>query len=138
MCFIFIHTQTLHTHAHIMDTKPTNWVGTCEDQQELFTEILAYLLAREVMDRNHMCMSSERFARIGRKLINSEGYYTKAMEHFNKLLITWDVKYSNETGIRNKKLDDGTLLLQAYRARLRGIIPDGKAKKYEAVYEELE
>jgi hypothetical protein len=121
-----------------MDTKPANWVGTCKDQLELFTEILAYLLAREVMDRNHMCMSSESFVRIGRKLLDREAYYTKATEHFDKLLTTWGVEYNNETDIKNRKLDDGTLLLQAYRARLRAIIPDGKAKKYEAVYEELE
>jgi hypothetical protein len=39
-----------------MDAKPTNWTGTYEDQVELFVEILAYLLAREIMDENHKCM----------------------------------------------------------------------------------
>jgi hypothetical protein len=121
-----------------MDAKPINWVGTRKDQLELFTEILAYLLAREVMDRNNSCMSSESFVRIGRKLIDSEAFYIKETEHFNKQLTTWGVEYNNETDIKNRKLDDGTLLLQAYRTRLRAIISDGKAKKYEAVYEELE
>jgi hypothetical protein len=121
-----------------MDVKPTNWVGTRKDQQELFTEILAYLIAREVMDRNHMCMSSKNFVRIGCKLIDKEAYYTKATEHFNKLLTTWEIEYDNKTGIKNKKLNDDTLLPRAYRAVLRGTRPDGKTKKYEAVYEELE
>jgi hypothetical protein len=121
-----------------MDIKPTNWVGTRKDQQELFTEILAYLIAREIMDRSNRCMSSESFVRIGRKLIDREAYYTKATEHFDKLLTTWEVKYDNDAGIKNKKLNNKTLLLQAYQARLRAIIPNGKAKKYEAVYEELE
>jgi hypothetical protein len=121
-----------------MDAKPTNWVGTRKDQQELFTEILAYLIAREVMDQNHRCMSSKSFVRLGRKLIDHEAYYTKATEHFDKLLTTWEIEYNNETDIKNQKLDNKTLLLQAYEARLRAIIPDGKVKKYEAVYEELE
>jgi hypothetical protein len=121
-----------------MDVKPTNWVGTRKDQQELFTEILAYLIAREVMARNHRCMSSKSFVRIGRELIDKEAYYTKATEHFDKLLTTWAVEYDNETGIKNKKLNDDTLLPRAYRVVLRGTIPDGKTKKYAAVYEELE
>jgi hypothetical protein len=120
-----------------MDTKPTNWVGSCKDQQELFTEILAYLIAREAMDRNP-CVSSESFICIGRKLLDREAYYTKAVKHFDKLLTTWEIEYNNETGIKNKKLDDGTLLLRAYRSVLHGIAPDSKTRKYEAVYEELE
>jgi hypothetical protein len=119
-----------------MDVKPTNWVGTRKDQQELFTEILAYLIAREVVDRTHI-LSLKSFVRIGRKLIDKEAYYTKATEHFNKLLTTWEIEYDNETGIKNKKLNDDTLLPRAYRAVLRDI-SNGKTKKYEAVYEELE
>jgi hypothetical protein len=112
-----------------MDAKPINWVGTRKDQLELFTEILAYLLAREVTDRYNSCMSAESFVRIGRKLIDSEAFYIKAIEHFNKLLTTWDVEYNNETGIKNRKLDDGTLLLRTYRARLRWpSYPTGKQK----------
>ena len=125
------------TYAHIMDTKPTNWVGSCKDQQELFTEILAYLIAREAMDRNP-CVSSESFICIGRKLLDREAYYTKATKHFDKLLRTWEVEYNDESGIKNKKLDDGTLLLRTYRSVLHGIAPDSKTRKYEAVYEELE
>ena len=121
-----------------MDVKPTNWVGTYKDQQELFTEILGYLISREVMDRNHMCMSLESFVRIGRKLINKEAYYTKATEHFNKLLTTWEIEYDNETGVKDEKLNDDALLPQAYQAVIRSKIPNGKAKKYSAVYEELE
>ena len=83
-------------------------------------------------------MSLESFESMGRKLIDCEAYYTKAMDHFDKLLTTWGIEYNDETGIENKKLDNGTLLLQAYRARIRAVTPDGKAKKYEAVYEELE
>jgi hypothetical protein len=30
--------------------KPEDWVGSCEDQQELFVEILANLTMNEVMD----------------------------------------------------------------------------------------
>ena len=121
-----------------MDVKPTNWVGTRKDQQELFTEILGYLIAREVKDQDNNCISSKSFVRIGRRLIDKEAYYTKATEHFDKLLTTWKVEYDNETGIKNKKLDDDTLLPRAYRAVVRSTIPDGKTKKYEAVYEELE
>jgi lysyl-tRNA synthetase class II len=47
-------------------------------------------------------MSAESFVRIGRKLIDSEAFYIKAIEHFNKLLTTWDVEYNNETGIKNR------------------------------------
>ena len=119
-----------------MDVKPTNWVGTCKDQQELFTEILAYLIAREVVDRTRI-LSPKSFIRTGRKLIEKEAYYTKATEHFNKLLTTWEIEYDNNTGIKNKKLDDDTLLPRAYRTVLRDI-SSGKTKKYEAVYEELE
>jgi hypothetical protein len=120
-----------------MDTKPTNWVGTCKDQQELFTEILAYLIAREVMDQKHS-ISSRSFIRIGRKLIDRNSYYTKAIKHFDKFLTTWEVKYDNETGIKNKKLNDDSLLQQAYQSVLHGITPNSKSKKYETVYEELE
>ena len=120
-----------------MDAKPTNWVGTCEDQQELFTEILAYLIAREVMDQNHY-ISSRSFIRIGRKLIDRNAYYTKAIKHFDKFLTTWEVKYDNKTGIKNKKLNDDNLLQQAYQSVLHGITPNSKSKKYETVYEELE
>jgi hypothetical protein len=120
-----------------MDTKPTNWVGTCEDQQELFTEILAYLIARKVMDQKHS-ISSGSFIRIGRKLIDRNSHYTKAIKHFDKFLTTWEVKYDDETGIKNKKLNDDSLLRQAYQSVLHGITPNSKSKKYEAVYEELE
>jgi hypothetical protein len=121
-----------------MDTKPVNWLGTCKDQQELFAEILAYLLAREVLDQNHMCMSCENFIRISRKLIDREAYYAQAVEHFDKLITTWGIQYDNETGVRNQTLDNETLLHKAYQARRRATIPDGKVKKYAAVYEGLE
>jgi hypothetical protein len=120
-----------------MDAKPTNWVGTCKDQQELFTEILAYLIARKVMDRKHY-ISSESFMRVGRKLLNHGTYYTKAIKHFDKFLTTWEVEYDNETGIKNKKLNNDGLLKQAYQSVLCGIASNSKSKKYEAVYEELE
>ena len=85
-----------------------------------------------------MCMSCENFIRIGRKLIDREAYYDKAVEHFNKILTTWGIEYNNESGIRNQTLDNGPLLLKAYQARIRAILPNGKVKKYAAVYEELE
>jgi hypothetical protein len=120
-----------------MDTKPENWTGTYEDQVELFVEILAYLLAREIMDENHKCMSKSSFMTIGRRLIKHEKYYEKSVEHFNKLLTTWDIKYKGNTGISCKKNSE-RFLLKGYRARLAAKCPNGKHKKYAAVYEELE
>jgi hypothetical protein len=121
-----------------MDTKPVNWSGTREDQLELFIEILAYLLAREILDQNRRCMSCENFVRLSHKLVDREAYYDKALKHFNKMLTTWRIKYNSKTGIKSRTLDLGTLLLKAYRARIRAILPDGKVKKYTDVYEELE
>ena len=109
-----------------MDTKPVNWSGTCKDQLELLTEILAYLLAREILDQNRRCMSYESFTRLSHKLIDHEAYYDKALEHFDKMLTTWRIKYNSETGIRSQTLDRETLLLKAYRARIRAMLPDGK------------
>ena len=120
-----------------MDAKPENWTGTYEDQIELFTEILAYLLAREIMDENHKCMSKKSFMRIGRRLIKHEQYYEKSIEHFNKMLTTWDIKYKDETGIRCVANSE-KFLSKGYRARMRAWCPDGELKKYAAVYEELE
>lgn len=68
----------MHMYKHIqykMDVKPENWTGTHEDQVELFVEILAYLLARKIMDENHKCMTRKSFMRIGRRLIKDEQYY---------------------------------------------------------------
>ena len=75
----------MHMYKHTqykMDVKPENWTGTHEDQVELFVEILAYLLAREIMDENHKCMTRKSFMRIGRRLIKDEQYYEKSIEHF--------------------------------------------------------
>jgi hypothetical protein len=120
-----------------MDEKPANWSGTCEDQVELFTEILAYLLAREILDRNRNCMSHKSFMRMGRQLIRHEQYYEKSIEHFDKMLTTWNVEYKDETCIRDA-LDNERLLSKAYQARIAALCPNGKLKKYAAVYEELE
>ena len=131
-------TKHAHTpHTHTMDTKPENWTGTHNDQIELFVEILAYLLAREIMDENHKCMSKSSFMTIGRRLIKYEQYYEKSVEHFNKLLTTWDIKYEGGTGI-SCKANSERFLLKGYHARLAAKCPNGKHKKYVAVYEELE
>ena len=129
------HTHTHHTHT--MDMKPENWTGTHNDQIELFVEILAYLLAREIMDENHKCMSKSSFMTIGRRLIKHEQYYEKSVEHFDKLLTTWGIKYEGGTGI-SCKANSERFLLKGYHARLAAKCPNGKHKKYTAVYEELE
>ena len=130
----------MHMYKHIqykMDVKPENWTGTHEDQVELFVEILAYLLARKIMDENHKCMTRKSFMRIGRRLIKDEQYYEKSIEHFNKMLTTWDVKYKVQTGIRCVANSE-QFLSKGYKARLSAKCPNGKLKKYAAVYEELE
>jgi hypothetical protein len=120
-----------------MDSKPTEWSGTYDDQVELFVEILAYLLAREIMDENHTCMSKKSFIRIGRRLIKHEHYYEKSIEHFDKMLTTWGIEYKSATGIRCVANSE-KFLSKGYRARLAARCPNGKHKKYAAVYEELE
>jgi hypothetical protein len=84
-------------------------------------------------------MSRESFTLISRKLIDNEEYYDKAIAHFDKSLTTWGIKYQEKTGIKDyQMINDENLLLEAYRARIRAMCPDGKVKKYADVYEELE
>lgn len=133
-----VHTYTsTHTYISKMDEKPTNWSGTYEDQIELFVEILAYLLAREIMDKNRQCMSHESFLSKGRQLIKHGQYYEQSVEHFDKMLTTWNVEYKDETCIRDVANSE-RFLAKGYRARMAALCPDGELKKYAAVYEELE
>jgi hypothetical protein len=120
-----------------MDKKPTNWSGTYEDQVELFVEILAYLLAREIMDTDRKCLTRNSFLRNGRRLIKHGHYYEQSVEHFNKMISTWGVEYNNETGIKHVANSE-RFLTKGYAARMAAICPNGKPKKYANIYEELE
>ena len=84
------------------DYKPKNWTGTCEDQLELFIEILAYLIEREVLDRNNKCMSVESFCHYVPLLIQNEGHYEVAIQRFEEMLADWNVEYLPETGIKDQ------------------------------------
>jgi hypothetical protein len=74
---------------------------------------------------------------IGRRLIKQEQYYQKSIDHFDKLLTTWDIQYKSETGIRCEANSE-KFLSKGYQTRLTAMCPNGKPKKYADVYEELE
>jgi hypothetical protein len=120
------------------DYKPKNWTGTCEDQLELFIEILAYLIEREVLDRNNKCMSVESFCHYVPLLIQNEGHYEVAIQRFEEMLADWNVEYLPETGIKDQLIVNGHLSKKLFCTRMLAKIPNGKHKKYADVYEELE
>jgi hypothetical protein len=121
-----------------MDSKPEGWTGTCEDQMELFVEILAYLVEREIRDTNHGCYSADYFNRVVPGMLE-DGFYREARAEFKQFLKDWGVEYLPESGVYNEALcQDGQLPEKLYCAQLLARCPNGKAKKYADVYEELE
>jgi hypothetical protein len=82
-----------------MTSKPENWLGTCEEQKELFVEILANLCANDILDRNHRCMSFETFCDQAPSLMWEEKYYSKGVQCFSDFIEAWHVAYVKRTGI---------------------------------------
>jgi hypothetical protein len=117
--------------------KPEDWVGVCEDQQELFVEILANLTMNEVMDRNHNCVTFKSFGDQLPSLLFEEKYYDIAETYFRAFLAAWCVVYHPKTGIMDRQLVDADLSRKLYAAYLLSIKPDGKVKIYTKVYEDL-
>jgi hypothetical protein len=117
--------------------KPEDWVGSCEDQQELFAEILANLTMNEVMDRNRRCVTFESFCEQLPSLLFEEKYYDSAETYFRAFLAAWCVVYHSKTGIMDRQLVDGDLSRKLYATYLLSIHPNGKVKKYTKVYEHL-
>jgi hypothetical protein len=120
-----------------MDCKPEGWTGTCEDQIELFVEILAYLLEREMSDVCRGCYSVQQYRRMVPDMLKA-GFYSAAHAKFKTFLQDWGVAYLAESGVHDEKLNDTDLPRKLYCARMLAKIPNGKVKKYADVYENLE
>ena len=107
-------------------------------QTELFVEILAYLVEREISDKTHGCYSVDYFNKVVPGMLE-DGFYSEARAEFGQFLKDWGVEYLPESGVHNEALrQDGQLPKKLYCARLLAIRPDGKPKKYADVYENLE
>jgi hypothetical protein len=119
-----------------MASKPEGWLGTCDEQKELFVEILANLSANEILDRNRRCMSFESFSSQALSLMWEEKYYDKAVKYFSDFITAWRVAYSKETGIIDRELADANLSRKLYVAYILSVRP-GKIGKYQKVYEDL-
>jgi hypothetical protein len=119
-----------------MASRPENWLGTCDEQKELFVEILANCSASEILDRNHWCLSFESFTKQAPSLLWDEKYYDKAVKYFSDFIKVWCVAYEKETGIINREIADGNLLRKLYIAYMLSVRP-GTINKYQKVYEDL-
>jgi hypothetical protein len=123
--------------THMCRCKPEDWLGSGEDQQDLFIEILANLTMNEVMDRNRGCVTFELFCDQLPSLLFEEKYYDSAEMYFRAFLEAWSAVYHPKTGVIDRQLVDGCLSRKLYGAYLLSIEPDGKVKKYTKVYEHL-
>ena len=116
--------------------KPEDWLGSGEDQQELFVEILANLTGNELSDRNHhRPLTFELFSEQLPSLLFEEKFYDLAEKYFHKFLAAWCVVYNSRTGITDRQLVNGSLKRDLYATYFISL--DGKAKKYVGVYEDL-
>jgi hypothetical protein len=122
------------------ESKPVGWLGSYDDQQELFLEILANITANKVLDLCGRCMDVQLYTYHIADILFEQNYYGEAKVWFNEYLDLWKVVYDPKTGILNQDLvraNGKELGRELYAYFLQSIRPCGEVKKYAKVYEDL-